>query len=977
MTAPQWEVYLDGPGGTREPELVTANVADTANPFGSFSLAEINDVDGERYNAYSIYQDILFRVFPQGVGDPLTVASGDTDTVSSGDTEEHIEVNVGGTLNVAGTLNVGASETIDRFPGFVADIEEQEQGSADRFVVEAHSYDQYLRGEVIDEDLSGSTIFDALNTIITTYTPVTWNASNVEVGDNQELTQSFRGEKVEDALLQLSFKSVSEEFGVNRELEFFFRPLEADPAPNDLGGDRIIAVDEEEDGRAAPNEVTVFFDGGDRQVTVSLSPDKLDRQDAVGTDRPVTKAVEITREDITDIGDAEDAGRRYLNEQQSKFLADVTTVDLYDGEIGDVIGVESQAYDVHGDFRIAGLEYVDAFETVVSIVDRRKEQDQRLVNFGETLDRVEQRPADRDSTKNTVLDANATALFTVTADVGGTAFTESRFVNSAREKVRDAWRDPTASTLDITHIAVGTDASGLNRTNTALQNETEREAVGETLNGSFAVDYEGTTFTEANIREIGLFDTDGDLVCRLTRDEDGISNATVTVSISVANDDSVAKGLLTDTGRTTVRDVVADNSPDRPAKYGYGDDGTEPAPGDTALGNQLIALALDSVLLQDASTTTDWDRITDVSDTDALSTANDQFGHTQTAFFAEAENADTDVGSRGTTGSEDNNYSGATGRVIDTAGDRLAFEFTPDHTIPAANVGIQVRVGDGDGSQTAPAFTWTLDGQQVDTLNNTGVSLASVGWVDIGNGNYDGDGYQGGDLGADETHTLAVEVDDGGDVSDEYAIDCVVVYDDRFNHAVSGSDNSFDNTTDGNDTLDDPALFPWSQEVEFTLARTRRDVTEADIASDWVDDNVANQQAWFLKNSDTEGYLQTDNSETASETFASPETNVQVKVRLSRYGSGRTTATPNQGFNGQAIGSYELTANPDAFPASGPGEATVRAIAAPGDLASETLQEAGLLTSSDATLTRSILAALTVDTNERIISAETNSFDNA
>ena len=46
------------------------------------------------------------------------------------------------------------------------------------------------------------------------------------MGDEQELTRSYQGEAVETVLRDLAFKSNNEDFGVNDDLDFFFRERE-------------------------------------------------------------------------------------------------------------------------------------------------------------------------------------------------------------------------------------------------------------------------------------------------------------------------------------------------------------------------------------------------------------------------------------------------------------------------------------------------------------------------------------------------------------------------------------------------------------------------------------------------------------------------------------------------------------------------------------------------------------------------------
>ena len=55
---------------------------------------------------------------------------------------------------------------------------------------------------------------------------MTYVVGNIDVGDEQELTRSYQGEAVETVLRDLAFKSNNEDFGVNDDLEFFYRERE-------------------------------------------------------------------------------------------------------------------------------------------------------------------------------------------------------------------------------------------------------------------------------------------------------------------------------------------------------------------------------------------------------------------------------------------------------------------------------------------------------------------------------------------------------------------------------------------------------------------------------------------------------------------------------------------------------------------------------------------------------------------------------
>lgn len=260
-------------------------LVDTANPFGDYCVVKMDDRGGEK-----------FENFERGTRIDVTI------------TED--------------------GQSYDRFTGYVVERRETEQSGADVLEVEAYSFDQFLRRNTVTNDQTGNTIGEALADIIETDTPVSYVAANVDVGDDQELTRSYQGAKVETVLRDLAFKSANENFGVNDDLEFFFRPGESVHIDRGIDNTQWFNYDIPELGKQAINEVEVWFDDGQESVVVDDGTDKLDLQENLGLPQPGTQRAELNRPLITDIGDAEDEGRKYLSFRNATLSGTVTTFGL-------------------------------------------------------------------------------------------------------------------------------------------------------------------------------------------------------------------------------------------------------------------------------------------------------------------------------------------------------------------------------------------------------------------------------------------------------------------------------------------------------------------------------------------------------------------------------------------------------------------------------------------------------------------------
>jgi len=158
---------------TLEQDLINIQYVDSANPFGDYIIAQIEDNLGQKFDEYPFGKSI--QVFVE-----------DDD-----------------------------GNQFAKFEGFVVERREGDQQGQDVLEVEAYSFDQFLRQNDVSNDQSGKLISDAIKDIIQTDTPVSFNQNKIDVFDDFVISRSLQDERVETALRFLSFESANEAFGLD------------------------------------------------------------------------------------------------------------------------------------------------------------------------------------------------------------------------------------------------------------------------------------------------------------------------------------------------------------------------------------------------------------------------------------------------------------------------------------------------------------------------------------------------------------------------------------------------------------------------------------------------------------------------------------------------------------------------------------------------------------------------------------------
>jgi len=941
---------------TIESQLYDVEVVDTASTFGDYAICKLDDIEGQTFDEYGRGTRIDLSVDP--TDQRLFISGGETQPTASGTTDAYTTVDTAGTYANSGTVEA-TSASVDRFTGYVVERREIEENGADALEIEAYTFDQFLRRNKVSTDLSGLSIADALESIITNDTPIDFVAANVTVGDEQELTRGYRGDPVEEALRDLSFKSENEEFGVNDDLEFFFRPRETEHIDRGIDNTQWRNYDIPELGKEVINEVEVWFDGGDESVIVDDGADKLDLQESLGLSDPGTQRAEINRPKLTDISDAEDEGRKYLQFRNATLSGTVTTFDLYNAQPGDTIDVTIPPRGIDTEFRIAEVEYRwGTDETILTIVEKRGDNDDVIFRLSEDVERLELQDANRDAPKNRITTTETTAIVTpTTEDATAGEIQRDRFTNDGRNLLRDVWTgEPTEP---ITTLVVGDDPSGLSRSNSSLRNQTNSVAVTQSLVGDAAVAF--TASINQEVFELGLETDTGRLVHRAVI-EDGLDAEDITITLDVSNDTSVSRGVVTDIGQEAIRDILADNNPLLPTEYAYGTGDGTVSESDTVLVSEVVRQDLEKVLIEELASASDFEDATDFSDETRIVIENDSIRVAQSGFFIEAEDADTQGGSSGVNNAD---FSAQEGIVTDgvNANALIREPFTAEYTIPegdtTSNIDVAMRyeiVADND-HPPGELFIQSPDGTRYsESFPEDSLLDGSPSWFTQQIDNAP-------EIQRGETWEFGVEVFQTSSTSSDMEIDCLHVADNRFSY-------NYDNTLGEFNELSGPELFPEVESVSLAGVGTRRDATQAIVE---LDINETDNDQYIEISNDGSNFTRFNNTDSATDTFDATR---EIFVNLGLDGSTPTTTTssPSERFEPQTVNVSTLFANPDAVTAEGIGETTTRAVIQPNTITGETLQEAGIFDGSNL-LTRAVFAPFEVLSNQRIASDDTTRFE--
>ncbi len=908
----QWFLFRDG---TFEPDLINIQYIDSANPFGDYVVAQIEDNLGQTFEKYPF-------------GTKIQV-----DTDDDGD------------------------RTV-QFLGFVVERRESDQQGQDVLEVEAYSFDQFLRQNDVSNDQSGKLISDAIQDIVQTDTPVSYNPSKVNIIDDFELRRPLQGERVETALQILSFDSGNEGFGVDGQLDFFFEPREQNTVSRGIDNTEWFSYDIPERGKEAINEVEVRFDDGNRSVVVDNPGQKLQIQDSLNLPDPATQRARIARPNITNSQDAESEGRRFLELKNVTLTGTITTFGLFNAEPFDTINAEIIPRGIDSEFIITQIEYNwGRDETTLTIVENRGFDEDLFVRLSEKAERIDLRNSDPQAVEDRVTSANVAASVNTEVSVSQPGINvTATTTNDGVNKILSGWQGE--GNPQVSDIVTGSQATGLSRSDSDLENQNFSDTIS---NVNFptpqSVEFQASVFSSSNAEEVGLKDSSGTLISRGVFDSPDLVNATVTFTVTI-DDATESNGVVTQTGQTAIRDIIADNNPQTPTRYAFGSNQSQPAETDTSLTNETEDTNLKRVQLQNIDTPSEFESTITPSISDDSPVTIDQVNGAVTVepvtYIGEAENGTFE----GNIFQSVSTLSNDTGIDIgQNLRDFVTFQFTLNQDVPAneLTVGTYAELDDWRGT-----VDYFFDGQKY-TDEVIGGSTSQNRPSGVVNGVNDFA------LEAGTTHTIRAET--VGIVDGNHVVDVMFAFDNRSQFNITTPASSAFN----GDTYDFPELFPDESSVSFAEVSTRREITELELVQTWNDTSNSTSVTLNLGSQSKTVFNPTIQSngrirETLSVNQSNAARSGSVDITLSRFtDTSSSSQVPRLGSAAQRMSFHILDANPDAITRSNIGEATTRAIFRSGSLTS-TLRESGQKAGANL-LTHSIFADVDPG-NDNIIASE-------
>ncbi|MBX0325796.1 fibronectin type III domain-containing protein [Halomicroarcula sp. F13] len=309
--------------------------------------------------------------------------------------------------------------------------------------------------------------------------------------------------------------------------------------------------------------------------------------------------------------------------------------------------------------------------------------------------------------------------------------------------------------------------------------------------------------------------------------------------------------------------------------------------------------------MQSADSTSEWqDRLASVPSTDPTLVENGKLTSDQTAWFVEAENADTQLiinSELSTPGDVASNETmlNITEYELNNTHPEVSHTFTTEHAIPADQVGVAMRVefyGDLDSNNLSHGVTLFVDGNEVGAYPRNVDTNGLVWHTSVGADNIS-------TLSAGDHEVTAKVTEQGTADEPGFNIDCVAFYDNRYTPGFT------ENVSNG--VIEGPDLHPDGVERQTQDATTFLSVVAGELQSAWNDTSGDQQVA--ISNDQASNWLTAANSSSVSGSFTSATAQIRARFRLSGFDTDPSTS-PAGRKQAHEVDLYDLYADLDDTP---------------------------------------------------------------
>ncbi|MDX1744717.1 MAG: LamG-like jellyroll fold domain-containing protein, partial [Halobacteriales archaeon] len=452
-------------------------------------------------------------------------------------------------------------------------------------------YDHFLRRENVYVDFPRISVSEALEQVVTQFTPVSWVDANVDVQNDVTVSRSFNGERPDEVINYLAGLSADETYGVNNDFEFFFEQDSLTTASRSVEPGDWYEYDLPEEGRHAVNRVRVFY-GSDsaesaKMVVVEDVSAQEDLADKLGAARRVVLSEDVHFARVEGRDEARAIGQEIIRAKDVALTGTVSTFQRYDFEPGELFHLVIPEKNIADEYVIAEVNHDwRRGSTVLKVSENTGNVEDLLIQLSDDVSRIELRGTDAEQI-NYYQHVNLDVGCTVTGEcrvhvydgdggslvetVTGTASPTLYGLNRARKgwgaelpesdvtlPAIDGW----ALAADDTVPNSSGDGGNVTATESGSSSVTVTSVGADTARLQFTRN--AGSFAGETVRDFWFTDADGDSVARGVLDADLTTNASYQYEFEIDlafGNDTTTRGEWTASGLDAIRDVWVGTDP--------------------------------------------------------------------------------------------------------------------------------------------------------------------------------------------------------------------------------------------------------------------------------------------------------------------------------------------------------------------------------------------------------------------------------